>query len=113
MKKLMILGAGILQLPAILKAREMGIETVAVDMDPNAVGFAHADTALVISTIDTPNVLKAARGNRCRTLRYHSPAKRETSTVNTKYSTATRAMTIKGRNKRATQLSMGSTISTG
>lgn len=61
MKKLMILGAGILQLPAILKAREMGIETVAVDMDPNAVGFAHADTALVISTIDTPNVLKAAK----------------------------------------------------
>ena len=64
MKKLMILGAGILQLPAILKAREMGIETVAVDMDPNAVGFAHADTALVISTIDTPAVLEAAKEHR-------------------------------------------------
>lgn len=61
MKKLMILGAGILQLPAILKAREMGIEVVAVDMDPHAVGFDKADIALEISTIDTPKVLQAAK----------------------------------------------------
>lgn len=61
MKTLMILGAGILQLPAILKAREMGIRTVAVDMDPRAVGFDQADVALEISTIDTPKVLQAAK----------------------------------------------------
>ena len=40
MKKIMILGAGILQLPAIKKAKEMGLSVIAVDMDPNAVGFA-------------------------------------------------------------------------
>ena len=34
----MILGAGILQLPAIKKAKEMGLSVIAVDMDPNAVG---------------------------------------------------------------------------
>ena len=39
MKKIMILGASILQLPAIKKAKEMGLEVVVVDMNPDAVGF--------------------------------------------------------------------------
>ena len=61
-KKLMILGASILQLPAIEKAREMGLETVVVDMNPNAVGFAVPGVKKeVISTIDIPEVLKAAQ----------------------------------------------------
>ena len=33
MKKIMILGASILQLPAIKKAKEMGLEVVVVDMN--------------------------------------------------------------------------------
>ncbi len=61
MKKLMILGAGVLQLPGIIKAREMGIKVIAVDMDPKAVGFDKADIALEISTIDTPRVMQAAK----------------------------------------------------
>lgn len=60
-KKLMILGAGILQLPAIEKAKEMGLETIVVDMDPKAVGFEVADVSLNISTIDIPKVSEAAR----------------------------------------------------
>lgn len=60
-KKIMILGASILQLPAILKAKEMGLYTIAVDMDKKAVGFQHADLCLEISTIDTPKVLEAAK----------------------------------------------------
>ena len=39
MKKIMILGASILQLPAILQAKKMGLEAVVVDMNPEAVGF--------------------------------------------------------------------------
>ena len=39
MKKIMILGASILQLPAIKKAKEMGLEVVVVDMNPDAVSF--------------------------------------------------------------------------
>lgn len=35
----MILGASILQLPAITKAKEMGLDVVVVDMNPEAVGF--------------------------------------------------------------------------
>lgn len=57
----MILGASILQLPAILKAKEMGIQVIAVDMDRNAVGFEYADISLEISTIDIPKVVEAAK----------------------------------------------------
>ena len=61
MKKIMILGASILQLPAILKAKEMGLQVVAVDMDKNAIGFQNADVCLEISTIDIPRVVEAAK----------------------------------------------------
>jgi len=57
----MILGASILQLPAIQKAKEMGLEVIAVDMDRNAVGFKQADICLPISTIDIPGVVAAAK----------------------------------------------------
>lgn len=61
-KKIMILGASILQLPAIEKAKEMGLDVIAVDMDPEAVGFGVTGiTKEVISTIDTPAIVKAAK----------------------------------------------------
>ena len=53
MKRIMILGASLLQLPAIKKAKEMGLDVIAVDMDPDAVGFKEEGiTKLQISTID-------------------------------------------------------------
>ena len=62
MKKIMILGASILQLPAIEKAIEMGLEVIAVDMNPEAVGFGvNSVKKEIISTIDTPAILDAAR----------------------------------------------------
>lgn len=61
MKKIMILGASSLQLPGIIKAKEMGHYVVAVDMNKNAVGFEYADESLVISTTDIPNVVKSAK----------------------------------------------------
>lgn len=60
-KRIMILGASVLQLPGIEQAKEMGYEVVAVDMDPNAIGFRSADICLVISTIDIPAVVQAAK----------------------------------------------------
>ena len=39
-KKIMILGASILQLPAIEKAKEMGLDVIVVDMNQEAIGFA-------------------------------------------------------------------------
>ena len=47
MKKLMDLAAGLLQVPVIKKAREMGYYVIAVDDDPNAPGMAIADKAIV------------------------------------------------------------------
>ncbi len=65
MKKIMILGASILQLPAIEEAKKMGIDVIAVDMNPNAIGFnVEGVTKEVISTIDIDNVLLAAKTHR-------------------------------------------------
>ena len=47
MKKLMVLAAGLLQIPVIKKAREMGIYVIAVDDDLNAPGMVIADKAVV------------------------------------------------------------------
>lgn len=61
-KKLMILGASILQLPAIEKAIELGLDTIVVDMNPNAIGFnVEGVQKEVISTIDIPGILEAAK----------------------------------------------------
>ena len=61
-KKIMILGASILQLPAIEAAVEMGLSVVAVDMNPDAIGFKVPGIETeVISTIDIPAVLEAAK----------------------------------------------------
>lgn len=47
MKKLFVLAAGILQIPIIKKAREMGYYVIAADDDPDAPGMALADKAIV------------------------------------------------------------------
>lgn len=61
-KKIMILGAGILQLPAIKKARKMGLETIVVDINPDAVGFnVEGIEKEIISTIDIPAIVKSAK----------------------------------------------------
>lgn len=62
MKKIMILGASILQVPAIEKAIDMGLEVVAVDIDSNALGFKIPDVKKeIISTIDIESVMSAAK----------------------------------------------------
>lgn len=61
-KKIMILGASILQLPAIQQAKAMGYRVVAVDMNPDAVGFQEEGIEKeIISTIDIPAVVEAAK----------------------------------------------------
>lgn len=46
-KKLLVLGAGLLQFPVIKKAREMGVYVISADDDPDAPGMAMADKAIV------------------------------------------------------------------
>lgn len=52
MKKLLILGAGEMQLPIIEKAKSLGVYTIVADMNASAVGMQYADRALVVSTMD-------------------------------------------------------------
>lgn len=59
-KKMMILGASALQVPAIKKAKEMGYQVILVDYDENAVGFPLADVKLIVSTLDQEEVYRQA-----------------------------------------------------
>lgn len=62
MKTIMILGASILQLPAIEKATEMGLRVVAIDMNPDAIGFKVPEVIKeVVSTNDIPNAIRVAK----------------------------------------------------
>lgn len=60
METLLFLGASVSQLPAIRYARERGFRVVAVDGDPNAVAFTHADVAEVIDFSDVDAVAEVA-----------------------------------------------------
>lgn len=63
-KTIMILGASLLQLPAIEKAIQMGLRVVALDMNPNAIGFGIPGVVKeVISTIDIPAAVEAAKSH--------------------------------------------------
>ena len=59
-KKMMILGASALQVPAIKKAKELGYQIILVDYDETAVGFELADVKLVVSTLDQEEVYRQA-----------------------------------------------------
>lgn len=61
MKKIMILGAGIYQVPLIQQARKMGLETIVVSYAGNYPGFALADKIYEIDTTDYCGVLEAAK----------------------------------------------------
>lgn len=56
----MIIGASVLQLPAILKAKEMGLHVAVVDFNPQAIGIPYADKYYNASTMDEDAVLAAA-----------------------------------------------------
>lgn len=60
MEKILVLGASVLQLPAIKKAKELGYYVGVVDMNPNAVGFKYADRIFIVSTIDVEGVINVA-----------------------------------------------------
>ena len=61
MKKLLVLAAGILQVPVIKKAREMGVYVVAADENPNAIGLQYADKAIVADICSEEGMLRIAK----------------------------------------------------
>ena len=61
MDRLLIIGASILQLPAIQKAKQMGFYVGVVDYNPDAVGIRYADEYFPVSTIDVDGVVEVAK----------------------------------------------------
>lgn len=61
MKTLMIIGAGFGQLPAITKAKEMGIRTIVIDKNKDAIGMQFADIALPVDVVDFDEAIKIAK----------------------------------------------------
>ena len=61
MKRVLVIGASILQMPAILKAKELGYYVATVDFNPKAIGIPYADEFYEVSTIDAEAVAKVAK----------------------------------------------------
>ena len=61
MKKLMILGAGIYQVPLIETARQMGLYTIVVSIPGNYPGFELADKVYYENTVDYEKILEIAQ----------------------------------------------------
>lgn len=61
MKTLLVLAAGILQVPVIQKAKELGVYVIAADGDPKAIGLQYADKSVVINITSEEDVLYIAR----------------------------------------------------
>jgi biotin carboxylase len=60
-RRLFIVGAGIFQIPAIKKAKEMGITVITVDKNPQSVGFRFADYYEIVSTHNSEAILPIAQ----------------------------------------------------
>ena len=61
-KKLLVLGAGLLQIPTIRCAKKMGLDVLVADMNPDAIGFKESGIKkFVVSTTDTAGILDVAR----------------------------------------------------
>lgn len=61
MKKLLVLAAGLLQIPVIKRAREKGFYVIATDGDSEAPGLKEADKAIVVDITSESKMLNLAR----------------------------------------------------
>ena len=60
-KKILIVGGSYLQLPAIIKAKEMGYQVAVADYNINAIGISYANKFYNVSTIDEYGIYEAAK----------------------------------------------------
>lgn len=60
-KRILVLATGILQVPIIKRAHEMGVYVIAADGDPNACGLKYADKAIVANITSEEEMLRVAR----------------------------------------------------
>lgn len=60
MSRLLVIGASILQVPAIIRAKELGHYVAVADYNPNAIGIQYADEYYNASTIDIEAICRVA-----------------------------------------------------
>lgn len=66
LESILIVSAGIMQIPAIQKAKNLGLHVIATDKNPNAAGFAFCDEPVVIDSKDIEghiDYVRKARGH--------------------------------------------------
>ena len=73
MTKIMILGAGIYQVPLIETAKKMGLYTIVVSIPGNYPGFALADKVYYENTVDEDKILEIAKKERIKGLSLQEP----------------------------------------
>lgn len=60
-KTLMIIGGGLLQVPAILTAKKLGYQVIVTDYNSEAIGMKDADIPIIMSTKDIEGSVRVAR----------------------------------------------------
>ncbi len=60
-KKLLVVGASTLQLPAVIAAKEMELYVAVADRDPTSVAIPYADRYYNVSTVDCEGIYEAAK----------------------------------------------------
>ena len=60
-ESLLIVSAGIMQIPAIQTAKSLGLHVIATDKNPDAAGFAYCDEAVVIDSKDVAGHISYVR----------------------------------------------------
>ncbi|MDD4778692.1 MAG: ATP-grasp domain-containing protein [Fermentimonas sp.] len=58
---IIVVGAGLLMVPTIKTARQMGLKVIAFDRDKSAPGFKYADVQVIVSTKDVEGCIKEAK----------------------------------------------------
>lgn len=61
---IIVVSAGIMQIPAIKTAKAMGLKVIATDRNPNAVGFQYCDHGIAIDSKDVDSHVRFALENR-------------------------------------------------
>ncbi len=64
MRSIIIVSAGLMQVPAILTAKKMGLNVIATDRDSKAPGFRHADVRVVMDTKNVEGHVRFALKNK-------------------------------------------------
>ena len=60
-KTILIIGAGFGQVPAIKKAKELGLTVIAIDKNPKAIGMSMADFSYEVDILDREGALQIAK----------------------------------------------------